>query len=252
MRQLGDLLITRALSLKTFILNQVNYQMQRQFRRCTRQRDVLEAYNVDNCYNSKDNSYRQRTRGNRIRSIATSKITFDCSRLSSTKRCQECYQRERLFDPWTHTTHENPTRSHQMTIFESTRLQWTIMCTRIPIFRSLPLTVNVPLCRRGYLRTNSASWDNYTMTVHLLMRSYPMAKLTYDENDFIVIGYSMSIYDFGEYPPQSPRMLHRARCLPFTWHCRGQFRSSEYQSHQIQFSHQYLQCNERWWTAPAT
>jgi hypothetical protein len=34
------------------------------------------------------------------------------------------------------------------------------------------------------------------------MRSYPTAKLTYDENEDFVIGYSMSIYDFGEYPPQ--------------------------------------------------
>jgi hypothetical protein len=31
---------------------------------------------------------------------------------------------------------------------------------------------------------------------------YHPAKLTYDENEDIVIVYSMSTYDFGEYPPQ--------------------------------------------------
>jgi hypothetical protein len=34
------------------------------------------------------------------------------------------------------------------------------------------------------------------------MRSYPTAKLTYDENEDLVIGHSMSIYDFGAYSPQ--------------------------------------------------
>ena len=76
------------------------------------------------------------------------------------------------------------------------------MCTCIPISQSLPLTVNVRLWRRGFLRTNSAYRDNYTMKVHLHMRSYPTAKLTYDEDEDILIGYSMSTYDFGEYPPQ--------------------------------------------------
>jgi len=74
MRQLRDLLITWVLSLKTFILNQVNCQEQRQFRRCTLQRDALEAYNVDNCYQWKDNYYRQPTTGNRIRSIERAQL----------------------------------------------------------------------------------------------------------------------------------------------------------------------------------
>jgi len=77
-------------------INQVNWQGQRQFRRCTRQRDALQVYNVDNCYKSKDNSYSHPTRGNRIRSIATSTITIGCSQLSSTKRCRERDWRERL------------------------------------------------------------------------------------------------------------------------------------------------------------
>ena len=39
------------------------------------------------------------------------------------------------------------------------------------------------------------------MKVHLWKRCFP-AKLTYDENEGIVIAYLMSTYDFGEYPPQ--------------------------------------------------
>ena len=40
---------------------------------------------------------------------------------------------------------------------------------------------------------------NYTMKVHLRRWCHP-AKLTYDGNDDIVIRYSMSTYDFSEYP----------------------------------------------------
>ena len=102
--------------LRRSTLNQVNYQEQRRFRRCTRQRDALLANNVDNCYKSRDNSYTRPTRGNRIRCIATSTITIDCSQLSSTKRCKDRDWQERLYYPWTRTTDENPTRSLPLTI----------------------------------------------------------------------------------------------------------------------------------------
>jgi len=200
MRQLGDLPITRVLCLKTFILNQVNCQEQRQFRRCTRQRDTLEAYNVDNCYKSKDNSYRQPARGNCIRSLASSTFTFDCSRLSSTKPCRERDWWEWIYYPWTRTTDENPTRSHQTTIFQSIRLHCTIMCTAIPISRSLPLTVNVRLWRRGFLSIKS--------------------------------GYRDQLYN--ESTPGGDAIR------------RSRSRSSEY--HICEFSHQYLQCYECWWS----
>jgi hypothetical protein len=52
------------------------------------------------------------------------------------------------------------------------------------------------------------------MKVHLRMRSYPTAKLTYDENEDLVIGYSMSIYDFSEYSPQGPCDSGRANTIP--------------------------------------
>jgi len=93
----------------------------------------------------------------------------------------------------------------------------------LPISQSLPLTVNVRLWRRGCLRTNSAYRESCTMKVHLCMRSYPMAMLTYDENEDSVTWYSMSIYDF-----------------------------SEYQSCEIQFRRQYLQYSELWCSPPDT
>ena len=49
--------------------------------------------------------------------------------------------------------------SHQTTIFESTQLHCTIMCTCIPTSRSLPLTVNVRQWRRRYLGTKSGYSD---------------------------------------------------------------------------------------------
>jgi len=193
--------------------NQVNWQGQRRFRRCTRQRDASLVYNVGNCYKSKENSYRHPTRGNRIWSIPTSTLTIDCSQSSSTKRCRDRDWREWLYHPWTCTTDENPTRSHQTSIFESTRLHCTIMCTCISISRWLPLTVHVRLRRKGCWKTDSAYRDNYTMKVNLRRRSYPTAKLTYDENDDIVIVYSMSIYDSGEYPLQWPCDSGRANTI---------------------------------------
>jgi hypothetical protein len=54
----------------------------------------------------------------------------------------------------------------------------------------------------AFYERNPATEINNRMKVHLHMRSYQTAKLIYDENEDIVIGYSMSFYDFGEYPPQ--------------------------------------------------
>jgi len=84
--------------------NQVNYQGQRQFRRSTRQRDASQVNNVDNCYKSRDNSYRHPTRGNCIYPIAMSTITIDCSQLSSTKQWRDRDWRERQYYLWTRTT----------------------------------------------------------------------------------------------------------------------------------------------------
>jgi len=78
-----------------------------------------------------------------------------------------------------------------------------------------------------------------TQCKHTRRRSYPTAQLTYDENEDIVIGYSMSTYDFVEYPPQWLRMLYRARCFPSNWHHRTRFRLSDY--HSCKFN---LQCYE--------
>ena len=57
------------------------------------------------------------------------------------------------------------------------------------------------LWRRSFLRTKSGYRDQLHDEVHLRRRCHP-AKVTYDENEDIVIGYSMSTYDFGEYLPQ--------------------------------------------------
>jgi len=74
------------------------------------------------------------------------------------------------------------------------------MCVGIPISRRLPLTVQCPYGGEAFCERNLPTDINYTMKVHLRRRCYP-AKLTYDENEDIVIGYSMCTYDFGEYPP---------------------------------------------------
>jgi len=54
--------------------NQVNCQEQRQFWRWTRQRDALQANNVDNHYRSRENSYIHPMKGNRTHPIATSQL----------------------------------------------------------------------------------------------------------------------------------------------------------------------------------
>jgi len=228
----GCLLITRVLSFKMFILQSGKLtwaerisKMQSAVRRVTSQ-------TVDNCYKSPDNSYTHPTRGNRIRSVARSTITIDCSPLSSTKQCRDRNWWERLYYPLTYSRNQKLTKSHQTMIFESTRLNWTIMCTCIPISWRLPLMVKVELQRWSCLGANSAYRDHYTMKVHNQRRSYLMAKLTYDENKDILTGYSMSIYDFGEYQTAMT----------------AGFRSNKYYSCEIEFSPEYLPCYQCWWS----
>jgi len=74
------------------------------------------------------------------------------------------------------------------------------MCVGIPISRRLPLTVKCAYGGEAFRAQNLHTDINYTMKVHLRRRCHP-AKLTYNENEDIVIGYSMSTYDFGKYPP---------------------------------------------------
>jgi hypothetical protein len=106
-----------------------------------------------------ESSYTRPTKAHRIHPIATSTMTIDCSQLSCTKRCRDRDRRERLYYPFQGTTDKTPKRSHQTTIFESTWLDCTIMCTCIPISRRLHPMVKVRLRRSGFLRTKSANRD---------------------------------------------------------------------------------------------
>jgi len=121
--------------------SEVNYTEQRRFQRFTRQRNTLQANNVDNCYNSRDNSYTHPSRGNHIYPIATSTITIDCSQFRSTKQCSDRSWWKWPYYSWMCTTDGNPTRSHQMTICPSTGSQCMIKAY---------------VQRRDFLRTNSA------------------------------------------------------------------------------------------------
>jgi hypothetical protein len=164
-------------ALRSSLFNQV------QLRRCTRQRDTLQP-TISTITTSRDNSYTRPNRRNRIRSIATSTITIHCSQLSSTKQCRDGGWRKRLYYPLTHMTEENPTRSYQMMIFVST---W------------LYCTIKVRLRRNGFLQTKSS----YRYPLHdESWLTEKLSKLTYDENQYIVIGYSMSAYHFDQYPLQ--------------------------------------------------